>query len=88
MAKPVPIETRLEQGGYVSRGRKAEDGRINDRYKLIELSTSSYQMLPSIKRTMLACMGRLRLKNNTSGGTGGERAKIYSNISYAMLTGQ
>jgi Circularly permutated YpsA SLOG family len=36
------IETGLEHGGYVPRGRKAEDGRINDRYNLIELSTSSY----------------------------------------------
>jgi hypothetical protein len=36
------IETGLERGRYVPRGRKAEDGRIDDRYKLIELSTSSY----------------------------------------------
>ena len=36
------IETGLEHGGYVSRGRKAEDGRIDDRYNLVELSTSSY----------------------------------------------
>ena len=36
------IETDLEHGGYVSRGHKAEDGRIDDRYNLIELSTSSY----------------------------------------------
>jgi Circularly permutated YpsA SLOG family len=36
------IETILEHGGYVARGRKAEDGRIDDRYNLIELSTSSY----------------------------------------------
>jgi Circularly permutated YpsA SLOG family len=28
--------------GYVPRGRKADDGRIDDRYNLIELSTSSY----------------------------------------------
>jgi hypothetical protein len=35
------IEAGLEHGGYVPRGRKAEDGRI-DRYNLIELSTSSY----------------------------------------------
>jgi hypothetical protein len=32
----------LEHGGYVLRGRKADDGRIDDRYNLIELSTSSY----------------------------------------------
>ena len=36
------IETGLEHGGYVPRGRKAEDGRIDDRYNLFELSTSSY----------------------------------------------
>jgi hypothetical protein len=36
------IETSLEHGGYVPRGRKAEGGRIDDRYNLIELSTTSY----------------------------------------------
>jgi hypothetical protein len=36
------IETGLEHGGYVPRGRKAEDGRIDERYNLVELSTSSY----------------------------------------------
>ena len=50
MAKPAliepgldfAIETGLEHGGYVPKGRKAEDGRIDDRYNLVELSTSSY----------------------------------------------
>src|SRR5206468_7935268 len=28
--------------GYVPRGRRAEDGRIDTRYNLVELSTSSY----------------------------------------------
>jgi hypothetical protein len=37
------IETGLEYGGYVPKGRKAEDGRIDDRYNnLVELTTSSY----------------------------------------------
>jgi hypothetical protein len=36
------IESGLEHGGYVPRGRKAEDGRIDDRYNLIALSTNSY----------------------------------------------
>ena len=36
------IEKGLGHGGYVPRGRKAEDGRIDDRYNLVELSTSSY----------------------------------------------
>jgi hypothetical protein len=36
------IQAGLEHGGYVPKGRKAEDGRIDDRYQLIELSSSSY----------------------------------------------
>ena len=36
------IEKGLEHGGYVPKGRKAEDGRIDDRYNLVELSTTSY----------------------------------------------
>jgi Circularly permutated YpsA SLOG family len=35
-------EAGLEQGGYVPRGRKAEDGRIDDRYRLVELPGRSY----------------------------------------------
>jgi putative molybdenum carrier protein len=36
------IHAVLEHGGYVPRGRKAEDGKIDDRYNLVELSTASY----------------------------------------------
>jgi Circularly permutated YpsA SLOG family len=36
------ISTGLEHGGFVPRGRKAEDGRIADRCNLVELMTSSY----------------------------------------------
>jgi hypothetical protein len=36
------ISTGLEHGGFVPRGRKAEDGRIADRCNLVELTTSSY----------------------------------------------
>jgi hypothetical protein len=36
------IEMGLEHGGYVPRGRKAEDGRVAERYNLVELGTSSY----------------------------------------------
>jgi hypothetical protein len=47
VAKPALIEPDLDFAirdrpgtwGYVPRGRKAEDGRIDDRYNLIELST-------------------------------------------------
>jgi Circularly permutated YpsA SLOG family len=38
----LAIAIGLEHGGFVPRGRKAEDGRIADRYNLVELSTSSY----------------------------------------------
>jgi Circularly permutated YpsA SLOG family len=37
-----PISAGLEHGGFVLRGRKTEDGRIDDRYNLVELTTSSY----------------------------------------------
>ena len=50
------IEKGLEHGGYVPRGRKAEDGRIDDRYNLVELSTRSYP-------------GRTRRNIEESGGT-------------------
>ena len=36
------IHAGLEHGGYVPRGRKAEDGRIDDKYNMVELSTNSY----------------------------------------------
>ena len=36
------IATGLEHGGFVPRGRKADGGRIDDRYNLVELMTSSY----------------------------------------------
>jgi hypothetical protein len=36
------IETGLEHGGYVPKGRKAEDGRIDEQYNLVELSNSAY----------------------------------------------
>ena len=37
------IENGMEHGGYVPRDRKAEDGRIDDRYNMEELSTASYR---------------------------------------------
>ena len=36
------IKLGLEHGGFVPRGRRAEDGRISDRYNLTELSSISY----------------------------------------------
>ena len=36
------LEVGLEHGGFVVKGRKAENGRINDRYQLMELATTSY----------------------------------------------
>src|SRR5262249_14008179 len=36
------IEVGLEHGGFVPRGRRAEDGRISEHYHLTELSSVSY----------------------------------------------
>src|ERR1700720_2115642 len=63
------IETGLEHGGYVPKGRKAEDGRIADRYILIELRTSSYP--PRTRKNIEESDGTviLSLERRLSGGT-------------------
>ena len=38
------IEVGLEHGGFVPRGRRAEDGRISEHYHLTELSSVSYAL--------------------------------------------
>jgi hypothetical protein len=37
------IEVGLQYGGFVPLGRVAEDGRIDDRYHLVELPTTCYE---------------------------------------------
>ena len=58
------IETGLEYGGYVLRGRKAEDGRIADRYKLFELRIIPYpartrRNIEESDGTVIFCLERL-----------------------------
>jgi hypothetical protein len=36
------LEVGLEHGGYVPKGRRAEDGRIDEKYHLTELTGTSY----------------------------------------------
>ena len=36
------LEAGLAHGGCVPKGRQAEDGRVDDRYQLVELPTTSY----------------------------------------------
>ena len=43
-ALDVAIELGLQYGGFCSKGRYAEDGIIEDKYKLIELQSSQYLM--------------------------------------------
>ena len=63
------IETGLEHGGYVPKGRNAEDGRIDDRYNLVELTTSSYPA--RTRRNIKKRDGTLifSLERGLSGGT-------------------
>jgi hypothetical protein len=63
------IKNGLEHGGYVPRGRKAEDGRIDDRYNLVELSTSSYpaRTMKNIEESDGTVI--LSLERRLSGGT-------------------
>lgn len=41
-ALDVALELGLLHGGFVPKGRKAEDGRVPEKYNLIELSSTSY----------------------------------------------
>ena len=43
-ALDVAIELGLQYGGFCPKGRLAEDGIIQDKYKLTELHTSQYKM--------------------------------------------
>jgi hypothetical protein len=63
------IHAGLEHGGYVPKGRKAEDGRIDERYNLIELSTSSYPA--RTRKNIEESDGTVifRLERRLSGGT-------------------
>jgi Circularly permutated YpsA SLOG family len=36
------IEVGLEHGGFVPRGRRAEDEKVSEHYQLTELSSTSY----------------------------------------------
>jgi hypothetical protein len=41
-ALDAAIELGIEHGGYCPRDRRAEDGRIPDRYRLVELASTGY----------------------------------------------
>mgnify|MGYP006305357071 FL=1 len=40
----VAIELGIPHGGWIPKGRKAEDGVLPDKYHLQEMPTSSYPM--------------------------------------------
>jgi hypothetical protein len=63
------IEVGLAHGGYVPKGRKAEDGRIHEKYALTELATNSYP--ERTKRNVRESDGTviLSLNDNLSGGS-------------------
>ena len=63
------IEVGLAHGGYVPKGRKAEDGRIDEKYALVELSGSSYP--ERTKRNVRESDGTviLSLNDKLSGGS-------------------
>jgi hypothetical protein len=41
-ALDVAIKFNIPHGGWIPKGRKAEDGRLPDKYQLQEMSTASY----------------------------------------------
>ncbi len=63
------IEVGLAHGGYVPKGRKAEDGRIHEKYAVVELSSGSYP--ERTKRNVRESDGTiiLSLNDKLSGGS-------------------
>jgi hypothetical protein len=63
------IEAELAHGGYVPKGRKAEDGSIDEKYRLTELATNSYP--ERTKRNVRESDGTviLSLNEKLSGGS-------------------
>ena len=43
------LEVGLEHGGYVPRGRRSEDGRVDEKYHLTELASTSYPVRPDLR---------------------------------------
>jgi hypothetical protein len=49
-ALDAAMELGLQTGGWCPRGRRAEDGRIPDRYQLVDLPSDAYQ--PRMRRNV------------------------------------
>lgn len=67
-ALDVAIELGLEHGGYCPAGRKAEDGRIAERYRLTETDSERYDVRTRLN--VIASDATLILfRDQVSGGT-------------------
>ena len=65
-ALDVALELGIAQGGWCPRGRLAEDGRIADRYRLVETESSEYRV--RTEQNVLDSDGTLVLFRGVSGG--------------------
>jgi len=63
------IEAGIPHGGYVPKGRRAEDGQVPDKYQLVELDSSNY--LVRTRANVLLAQGTLILSPDRmpTGGT-------------------
>ncbi len=62
-ALDVAIKLDLPHGGWIPKGRKAEDGPLTDKYQLQEMSTASYskrteQNVIDSDGTLIICRGK------------------------------
>lgn len=67
-ALDTAIKFNIPHGGWVPRGRRAEDGRISDKYSLVELPTDSYPL--RTEKNILESDGTLIVsRGSLSGGS-------------------
>jgi hypothetical protein len=63
-ALDAAIELGIPHGGHCPRGRRAEDGRIPDRYQLTETDSAQYRVrternVLDADATLILCRGRM-----------------------------
>lgn len=62
------VRVKIPIGGFIPKGRKAEDGEVPEKYNLVELQSRSYEM--RTERNVLESDGTLILtKGELTGGT-------------------
>ncbi len=82
-ALDAAIELGIEHGGYCPAGRRAEDGRIPERFRLVETESSDYAV--RTERNVLEADGTLLVTRGTPTGGSALTAALARKHARALL---